>query len=115
MSSTVINCHRMATIVIEKARRALFVPAAVTGALLPRPGRDTVTGRGEAHEYGGENLSMTKWHMQVHADFGLDTRDDSSWDHVKTLIGWLNGKDRTEVFIGDVGRAVQRFLVVSGG
>lgn len=54
-----------------------------------------------------------KWHTRVHADFGPDAPDKPSWDHAKTLIGWLNGSDRTEVFLGEDGGP--RFLAVSDG
>src|SRR5262249_56952680 len=44
---------------------------------------------------------------------GPEAPVEPSWDHAKALSGWLNGRDRTDVFLGEEGGS--RYLVVAGG
>lgn len=57
------------------------------------------------------------WHTEVYANFGPQPPDEPSWEYVETLIRWLNGHDRTDVFLGESegGGRPQRYLAVSGG
>lgn len=59
-------------------------------------------------------MSQRKWHTQVYVDFG-NSELELSWERARQLIESLDGKDRTEVFIGDHQTEAQRYLVVSGG
>lgn len=53
-----------------------------------------------------------RWHTYAYADFGPSAPDEPSWDHTRMLIGWLNGRDRTDVFLGEEGG---RYLAIAGG
>ena len=58
------------------------------------------------------------WHTAVYANFGPEPPGEPSWEFVETLIRWLNGHNRTDVFVGESEakpQQPQRFLAVSGG
>ena len=54
-----------------------------------------------------------KWHQQLHDDSSSATASECTWDAVSRLIRGLNGRDRTDVFLGELG--ADRLLSVAGG
>src|SRR5262245_52584862 len=60
--------------------------------------------------------AQVKWHQRLHG--GSESMDtaDCTWETAAGLIGGLNGRDRTDAFLGSMGDAgVNQQLSASGG